>query len=60
MARMTISTSKSKAMVLSRKRAKSPLWFTDELLTKVEFEYLRVMNDGSGRLIVMEKPLNKT
>lgn len=58
---MTISTSMSKAMVLSRKRVKSQLWFTDELLTKVkEFKYLRLMNDGSGRLIVMEKPLNKT
>ncbi|KAI3362094.1 hypothetical protein L3Q82_012420 [Scortum barcoo] len=48
---MTISTSKSEAMVLDRKRVARPLWVGGEVLPQVEeFKYLGVLFMSEGKL----------
>ncbi|GAA6111505.1 uncharacterized protein LOC111191400, partial [Tachysurus ichikawai] len=55
--RMRISTSKSEAMVLSRKRVACPLQDSGELLPQVEeFKYLGVLFTSEGR---MEREINR-
>ncbi|KAL4006357.1 guanylate cyclase activator 1 [Sarotherodon galilaeus] len=47
---MRISTSKSEAMVLTRKRVECPLWVRDEFLPQVEeFKYLGALFTSDGR-----------
>ncbi|TWW71177.1 hypothetical protein D4764_17G0006600 [Takifugu flavidus] len=48
---MRISTSKSEAMVLSRKKVKRHLWVKEEILPQVEkFKYLGVLFTSEGRM----------
>ncbi|KAI3371969.1 hypothetical protein L3Q82_006839 [Scortum barcoo] len=48
---MRISTSKSKAMVLDRKRVACPLWVGGEVLPQVEeFKYLGVLFTSEGKM----------
>ena len=50
-ARMKISSSKSRTMVLNRKKVECSLWVGDEsLLQAEEFEYLGILFTSDGRL----------
>ncbi|TWW77544.1 hypothetical protein D4764_12G0009340 [Takifugu flavidus] len=54
---MKISTSKSEAMVLNRKKVECLLWVKEEILPQVEeFKYLRVLFTSEGR---MEQEINR-
>ena len=48
---MRISTSKSEAMVLSRKKVECSLWVREEILPQVkEFKYLKVLFTSEGKM----------
>ncbi|TWW60228.1 hypothetical protein D4764_05G0003180 [Takifugu flavidus] len=60
---MKISTSKSEAMVLNRKKVECPLWVKEEMMPQVEeFKYLGVLFTSEGRVVKRElsRKVNKT